>query len=669
MPPDRDHYAAFYADKLWNLLPEVYRAEDAELGAGRGPLRELLDRVGAQVAVVRRSLDRAWADQSPETCDSWAVAYLGDLLATNVLPYLDDAARRLDVGKTIQHRRRKGTLAGLEELAADVTRWDVKVVEFFRRLARTRHNFDPPVGGASAALLEAQGLIGPATRTPAGGTADLRKAPPALRSRTAFDEFAHTADFRRGRSDAGWHGIAKLGVFVWRLNSYAVALGTPVAVANKPGCFTFDPSGRQVPLYAAGRRKATAFDEWESPAEWQLPGPISRELFRSANSELWQKVVAVLKRVGNDWSEVVLGDGDVIRPHLGTFTLASPPKGLAVSYRYGFAADIGAGGFDRRATGSAFDTPTLTATAPMLPAVPLTSVVELTDGRTFTTAAANQKATALTVRAANQTRAVLRLTADWVIEGTGDDATLVLDGLFVCGGYRLVLTGRFAQVTVRCCTLDPGTWDTKTKDHALAADAVKLAPTRLVVEGSVARLVVERSVLGPVKAAAGVSVFAAADSIFQAVTLTTVGGKAVRETVIDLPKADVRLTRCTAIGPGHVHRVTADGCILNGDFDAADVQTGCVRFTGWTTGSALPRKFESAEVPAGAVPFASVDFGRPDYGVLSATADERLRAGGEGGAEMGAFASALWPLKRRGLLAKFAEYLPIGLVPVVIDVT
>jgi hypothetical protein len=510
---DRDHYAAFYADKLWNLLPEVYRAEDAAADSPpsgvspedrAGPLRELLRRVGAQAAVVRRSLDRAWADQSPETCDAWATAYLGDLLATNVLPYLDDAARRRDVGKTIHYRRRKGTLGGLEELAADITGWDVKLVEFFRRLARARHNFDPHFGDPPELLL-AQALIGPTTGTPAGGTADLRRPAGAVRSRTAFDEFAHTPDFRRGRGVTGWHGIPKLGVFVWRLNSYAVQLGTPVEFTGKPGCFTFDPSGRQVPLFAAGRRDADAFDRWVSPAEWQLPGPISRELFRAARADLYPAAVAVRTRSGIDWPPAAPDTEATVRPAIGTFTLTTPLADAAdvgVSYRYGFAADIGAGPFDRRAYGTAF-TPALALAVPTVAGVPATGEVELADGRTFTAAAA-VTATRLAVRAANFTRGVLRLDADWEFTGTGENATLTLDGLYVCGGNAVVLKGHFGRVLVRCCTFDPGTWTAANK-YPEAADGVPLAPTRLVVDGTVSELVVERSILGPVAAGGGVA--------------------------------------------------------------------------------------------------------------------------------------------------------------------
>ena len=61
---DRDLYESFYTDYLWRLLPEVYRASDSDDSDQAGPLRELVVRLGKQIAVVRRSIDRTVEDQS-----------------------------------------------------------------------------------------------------------------------------------------------------------------------------------------------------------------------------------------------------------------------------------------------------------------------------------------------------------------------------------------------------------------------------------------------------------------------------------------------------------------------------------------------------------------------------------------------------------------------------
>src|SRR2546421_2412345 len=182
MHTDTDHYEAYYADKLWNLLPAIYRALDTDAFDKNGPLREMVNRIGAQAAILRRSMDRMWEDQSIETCDDWVIPYIGDLLATNLVASLDARGQRLDVARTIYYRRRKGTVGVLEEIAGDVTGWNARVAEFFRRLARTRHGLDPAIGLPSAtsdpagarALQLAEGLVGPLTGTPLGGWADLR---------------------------------------------------------------------------------------------------------------------------------------------------------------------------------------------------------------------------------------------------------------------------------------------------------------------------------------------------------------------------------------------------------------------------------------------------------------------------------------------------------------
>src|SRR5271170_7909449 len=148
IPMADDGYVSWYQNKLWQLLPAVYRAEDLTATGAPGPLQELLNRVGAQTATLRRSIDRLWENQSIETCDDWVIPYIGDLLATRLVSCLDARAQRLDVAKTIYYRRRAGTLGLLEELVSDIAGRDARAVEFFRRLGRTRHQFDPPIGNA-----------------------------------------------------------------------------------------------------------------------------------------------------------------------------------------------------------------------------------------------------------------------------------------------------------------------------------------------------------------------------------------------------------------------------------------------------------------------------------------------------------------------------------------
>src|SRR5207237_1276043 len=63
MPDVDDGYQAYYADRIWNLIPGTYRANDSDDPDVAGPLQELVARIAGQVAVVRRSIDRPWADR------------------------------------------------------------------------------------------------------------------------------------------------------------------------------------------------------------------------------------------------------------------------------------------------------------------------------------------------------------------------------------------------------------------------------------------------------------------------------------------------------------------------------------------------------------------------------------------------------------------------------
>jgi hypothetical protein len=134
------------------------------------------------------------------------------------------------------------------------------------------------------------------------------------------------------------------------------------------------------------------------------------------------------------------------------------------------------------------------------------------------------------------------------------------------------------------------------------------------------------------------------------------------------------------LGGISVHRLRVSESILQGIAKVDDTQHGCVRFTAWTIGSILPEKYESVVISAQAVLFTSTDFGNPGYCQLLATADtailrstngiqNTISGGSQDGSEMGAFARERNAIKERGLLIKFQEFMPIGLVPVIVHVT
>ena len=116
-------------------------------------------------------------------------------------------------------------------------------------------------------------------------------------------------------------------------------------------------------------------------------------------------------------------------------------------------------------------------------------------------------------------------------------------------------------------------------------------------------------------------------------------------------------------------------CSLTG-FRSA--QNGCVRFSAVGPASRVPRRYLSVSLAAGAALFTSTSYGDPAFGQLLETADRAIAAGAaavtitagaETGSEMGAYSGELAPVKEKGLLIKYAEYMPLGLTPVVVHVT
>ena len=583
MAGNTDNYEIYYADKLWNLLPAIYRTLDTDTYDSSGPLREMVNRIGKQASIVRRSIDRLWEDQSIETCDDWVIPYIADLLATKLVASLDARGQRLDVAKTIYYRRRKGTVAILEEIAFDITGWNARVVEFFRRLGRTRHNLDPEVGRQSIAdpsvhrLQLAEGLVGPLTNTGIGGWADLRNNYGASKANSAFDEYYHVADFRRGQGQVGWYNIPRLGVFLWRLNSFPVGLTTPVQSQSCPDQYTFDPTGREIRLFAVS--DSTRYgDNWVSPAEWQLPTPISQSLLQ-ADLQLpiapqnQQHLYAMLEQeadgkykvdnrslgVFDDQGQLILGDQITADPTLTSPLNAAffidPVHGKLIrrsygqaqfftTYTYGFSSRIGAGPYDRRVIGEKpVDQP-----LPLIPPVsgggsalttPLatlgdTGTIIIDDSLTYTDVSNLANIRNVTLAGANETRPLIRLPAptpssvtEWVFYGADEtQSVLRLEGLFISGA-DIVLQGGFKHVTITCCTFDPGeaaevTIDPQTdppKIYTPAVDGQDLLPCRLWIEAQVQQLTIKRSILGPLRTRYNgkVDILSLQDSIVQAI--------------------------------------------------------------------------------------------------------------------------------------------------------
>lgn len=361
-------------DRLYELLPVVYRMRDHEQGQS---LRALLQVIAEQVNLVEDDLQQIYDNWFIESCQDWVVPYLGDLIGYTPL-FTDGGSGdpttaqgqarnkilmpRREVANTIGYRRRKGTLALLEQLANNVANWPARAVEFYTLLGWLQHlNHQRPRQGRTVDLRDGDAL-------------DLINSP--------FDPLAHTVDLRRINSarTVGRYNLPSVGLFVWRLKAYSVT-ETQAQYLETAGCYTFSALGNDQPLYSKAEPEATPTHIAD---ERNVPVPIRRRAFAERGPESGGRDQAAAAYYGcgkslaisapnwpeknaaqpipreriipadlSDWHYRPLRGFVAVDPVLGR--IAFPPKqtpreGVVVSYHYGFSADMGGGEYPRRTT-------------------------------------------------------------------------------------------------------------------------------------------------------------------------------------------------------------------------------------------------------------------------------------------------------------------------------
>jgi hypothetical protein len=360
-------------DRVYELLPAVHRARDAEHGY---PLRALLRVVGEQVDLLEDDIGRLYDNWFIETCQDWVVPYIGDLIGYQPVSAPgrgqgETAARlgqrtrmlvpRREVARTLGFRRRKGVLALLETLASDVARWPGRAVEFYALLGWAQH---------------ARHL-----RPGRGRTADLRDGEALDLLDGAFERIAHTVDVRRivSHRSRGLHDIPSVGLFVWRLQSYAVTHAAAYGVKREgPHCYTVNALGHDTVLHV---RPEAESDPSGIAGEVNLPVPIRRRALEERTSEHPVRAHAAAAYYGpgrsltiwapdwpvkgapqpvprerivpadlTDWKyraargEIAL---DPVRGRMAFPVGQLPRRGVWVTYHYGFSADMGGGEYTR----------------------------------------------------------------------------------------------------------------------------------------------------------------------------------------------------------------------------------------------------------------------------------------------------------------------------------
>jgi hypothetical protein len=706
------------ADRLWELLPAVYRIRDATEGGGA--LRALVEVLARQSVVLEESLEQLYDDQFVETAAPWVLPYLGDLLGIEGLPPAP-LASRAEVANTLAWRRRKGTAHVLERIARDVTGLDARAVEFFELLAATQSmNHLRPRNQAWVSVRGAtrlEDLNGPFERTE--GAPDL----------------THTVDVRRIRRGRGRYNVPNVGVFLWRLRAYRLTASpaVPVVPADEvpaPAgfadaarqCFRIHPLGCDAPLFHA---PVTEDDPAGLAGPLNAPVRISRRRMRERLRDFYGEPLpgggSVVRSVfveralpAGAWQAVVPGEVEVcnlrvwrrpppgkvmsIDPVLGRLAFRQPQADGAphVTFHYAFAADLGGGeygrGWPQRAPGPqvyvqrapATDPAKIPHTFPDLPAA-LAGLIARIDadpaGRRAGTVVIEDGGRyhepiapvvlgdrQVTLRARDGRRPTLVLSQDVVFRG-GRDGAATLDGLLIAGrGVVVDDPGGgegLGRLTVRHCTLVPGR--RLTQD----GDPVDADLPSLVIGAAGTKVAVERSIVGAVQAVLDARV-RIEDSIVDATAgdRTAYGGLLAGEWGAALTMENTTVfgrVRADALQRVSNTLLLADPGAGGGrPVQARRTQEGCIRFSYVPPRSSTPRRFHcrpaDGEDDARVRPMPlSTRLADPEYALLPANASSAVRRGADDEGEMGAFHLTALPRREAHLRARLEEFLRFGL--------
>ncbi|WP_054032075.1 hypothetical protein [Desulfatitalea tepidiphila] len=488
-------------NRLYDLLPPIYRMKDAEQGR---QLEALLQVISEQVDLLEDDIGRLYDNWFIETCQDWVVPYLGALVGYTAVPAAGLPARadtpqarrlnqvlipRREVANTIRNRRRKGTLALLEELARDVAAWPARAAEGYRLLSFTQ-------------ALNHQ-------RPHWGRTLDVRDGELLDLLHTPFDRSAHTVDVRRVNSarTMGYHNLPAVALFVWRLKSYSVT-ATPayyleaVSSTAGPHCYSFSILRNDTPLYIAPEAES---DPAHIADEFNLPVPIRRRLLAEQKGRLYgpNRSLQLFRGVKQGDQvvqepipahQIVVADLShwhvyaprprtvAVDPELGRIAFPErqwPEHGVWVRYHYGFSMDMGGGEYERPIfqpdaaklyrVGRQEMHKTINAALTQWrqdsnETAVAHAVIEINDSGVYVEPIAirfKPGQQSLTLRAANRRRPVIRL-LDWQTDQpdaltiTGAQGSrFTLDGLLITGrGVRA--HGDLAELTIRHTTLVPG---------------------------------------------------------------------------------------------------------------------------------------------------------------------------------------------------------------------
>jgi hypothetical protein len=713
-------------DRLYNLLPVVYRQRDLEQG---GTLQMLLRVIEEQVNLIEGDIAQLYDNWFIETCQDWVVPYLADLIGYRPVHPLGDAATaesialdmalvpRREVANTIGYRRRKGTLALLEDLAFAASGWPARVVEFDRFVSSS------------------QGLDH--THLSHGRYADLHAVNALDLLGSAFDPLSHSVDIRGAASpySQGRYGIANVTVFLWRLRPFSVTRSLAYCIEEiGDQCFTFSILGNDVPLFNSPARQA----ERRTVEEIEVPGPIRRHAF----SEKVEKsgvvhIQASEKYYGEGKSVAIWAPGwadtdpnhpipaeriipanlaewkyrpkqgrVAVDPELGRITFPQgqvPQNGVWVSFYYGFSAEMGGGEYERPTLPSAQTVKIYSVGADAEfrrihdayehwhKEQPQNAIIEIADSGVYEeeihiSLGAHQS---LELRAANGARPVIYL-VDWhssrpdALTVTGDHrSSFALDGILITG-RGIEVRGDLQSLEIRHSTLVPG-WGL----HSDCAPRRRGEPSLMLMNTKPA-IQIEHSILGAIQI---VQEADDVDPVSLQISDTILDANGAEFPALSTPDeavapAVLTIQRSTVFGSIQAHSIAlAENSIFTGALLVARRQQGCIRFCYVPPGSRTPKRYHcqpklaeqaqqaqskgldaedarasrAAERLRVAPEFRSTLYGRPDYGRLTDNCAVEIRTGSDDQSEMGVFHNLFEAPREDNLGVRLAEYTPAGI--------
>jgi hypothetical protein len=210
-------------DFLYEFLPTIYRQLDLRRDM---PLQALFTILQEQHDVLESDIAKLYDNWFVETCEPWALPYIADLLGADRFRHdVGGIDKRRLTANTLAYSRRKGIVATIEHVAEDATGWSARVVEGIDLMAMTETARRPRRRGR--------------------GTISVRDTVALDRLGGAFEHCGRTAQIRARELS----NLDRVGIFLWRLQSYPMRLVEAAALGSEHDRFTFHPLGLDMRLF------------------------------------------------------------------------------------------------------------------------------------------------------------------------------------------------------------------------------------------------------------------------------------------------------------------------------------------------------------------------------------------------------------------------------------